>query len=256
MKILGASKSPMSRVIVHLIKTSRRFSFILLGLSLTIVLSSRAQPLPAPQLDTSPFTLPFAEPPGPGTWLLGQTYGNTTGAYVNRINFYQAGQGLHFGMDFSAPCGTPIIAIGDGVVTYVDNLGFGSAPHNLMIDHPNGYASFYGHLLETPALQPGQTVQQGEVIARTGDPDETCTSRPHLHLEIRNAATYNLAYNPAPLIHADWDSLALIGSFGTGFSRDLSNPRQWQFLADQPDVQFWGPMLNDYPNPWPPKWNR
>ncbi|GAB4582151.1 MAG: hypothetical protein Fur0022_49080 [Anaerolineales bacterium] len=232
----------------------RKILPFLLPVLLLLTLPTHASPLAQPE--TPPFTLPFADPPSPSTWLLGQTYGNTTGAYVNRINFYQAGQGLHFGMDFSAPCGTPIIAIGDGTVTYVDNLGFGSAPHNLMIDHPNGYASFYGHLLETPTLQAGQTVQQGQIIALTGDPDETCTSRPHLHLEIRNAAAYNLAYNPAPLIQADWDSLALIGSFGTGFSRDLSNPRQWQFLADQPDVQFWGPMLNDYANPWPPEWTR
>ncbi len=236
--------------------SAKFLSFLTLLLLLALPTQASPPAQPASQGDIPPFILPFADPPSPSTWLLGQTYGNTTGAYVNRINFYQAGQGLHFGMDFSAPCGTPIVAVGDGVVTYVDNLGFGSAPHNLMIDHPNGYASFYGHLFETPNLQAGQAVQQGEVIALSGDPDETCTSRPHLHLEIRNAAAYNLAYNPAPLIHADWDSLALIGSFGTGFSRDLSNPRQWQFLADQPDVQFWGPMLNDYANPWPPEWTR
>ncbi|MEZ4770091.1 MAG: hypothetical protein R2844_16875 [Caldilineales bacterium] len=34
---------------------------------------------PASQTDDRPFILPFAEPPGPDTWLLGQTYGNTVG---------------------------------------------------------------------------------------------------------------------------------------------------------------------------------
>ncbi|MDX1522177.1 MAG: hypothetical protein R3264_11155, partial [Anaerolineae bacterium] len=52
--------------------------------------------------DEPPFILPFAEPPGPSTWLLGQSYGNTTGAFVQREIFYQAGQGIHFGLDFSA----------------------------------------------------------------------------------------------------------------------------------------------------------
>lgn len=202
-----------------------------------------------------PFRLPFLEPPGPSTWLLGQTYGNTTGAYRQRRIIYEAGQGVHFGVDLSARCGTPIVAIGDGVVTKVDALEHGSAPHNLMIDHANGYASFYGHLLERPGLEAGQTVQAGEVVAQVGDPDGNCASRPHLHLEIRNAGLYNQAFNPILLIEADWDSLALVGPFGTGFARDLNEPRRWQSLADQPQVQFWGPILNDYANPWPPDWN-
>src|SRR3990167_7795087 len=75
---------------------------------------------PLPQAETKPFILPFAAPPGPDTWLLGQMYGNTTGAYGNRRNFYAAGQGLHFGLDLSAPCGTEIVAIGDGVVVGAD----------------------------------------------------------------------------------------------------------------------------------------
>ncbi len=197
-----------------------------------------------------PFRLPFAEPPGPETWLLGQAYGNTVGAYIQRNIFYQAGQGIHFGMDFSAPCGTMVVSIGDGIVSEVDS-SHGSWPHNLTIDHPNGYSSFYGHLLEKSGLSPGQPVKQGEVVALTGDSFGTCRSAPHLHLEIRNNF-HNKAFNPALLIEADWDSLALIGSFNRGFSRDLTNPRRWQILKDQPNIIFGGPMLNDYGQSWPP----
>ena len=203
-----------------------------------------------------PFGLPFSNPPGPGTWLLVQPYGNTVGAHRQRTTTYAAGQGMHFGVDLSARCGYPIVAIGDGVVTKVDAMEHGSAPHNLMIDHANGYASFYGHLLERPNLQVGQVVQRGQVVAKVGDPDETCTSRPHLHLEIRNAGVYNQAYNPITLINADWDSLALVGPVARGFARDLGDPRRWQHLDDQPDVSFWGSRLNDYANPWPLEWER
>jgi len=238
------------------------FSILLLVLALGMLapqpaLSSPAGQTPpseAPTSEAPPFGLPFADPPGPNTWLLGQAYGNTTGAYRNRRSTYGAGQGIHFGIDLSAPCGYPVVAIGDGVVAKVDALEHGSAPHNLMIDHPNGYASFYGHLLERPNLQPGDIVQKGQVVAKVGDPDETCTSRPHLHLEIRNAGVYNHAYNPIPLIDADWDTLALVGPFGRGFARDLSDPRRWQYMDDQPETDFWGPLLNDYANPWPPSW--
>lgn len=173
---------------------------------------------------------------------------------------YNAGQGIHFGVDLSARCGTPIVAIVDGVVAEVDNLNHGAAPHNLLINHPNGYASFYGHLLEKPDLIPGQPIQRGQVIAKSGDPDQTCTSRPHLHLEIRNAvedrgaAPYTRAYNPLAFIDADWETIALSGSAPQTFERDLSNPRRWQRLLDQPETAFWGPILNDYDQPWPPNW--
>lgn len=205
---------------------------------------------PAEPPDPPPFILPFASPPGPDTWLLGQPYGNTTGAYFQRNIFYQAGQGLHFGLDFSTPCGTEIIAIGDGIVSEVDGR-HGSLPHNLMIDHPNGYSSFYGHLLERPRLSPGQRVSQGQVVALSGDSFGTCRSAPHLHLEIRNNL-HTRAFNPVPLIQADWDSLSLVGSFNRGFERDLAHPRRWQTIYDQPDVIFGGPLLNEYSQPWPP----
>ena len=201
-----------------------------------------------------PFILPFVEPPGPDTWLMAQPYGNTIGAYLQRDTIYRAGQGIHSGIDLSAPCGTEIVAIADGVVFAVDNMSFGSAPHNLMIDHPElGYASFYGHLLETPPLQVGQRIEAGEVIARSGDPAETCYGRPHLHLEIRDLQHWR-KFNPVLLIEADWDTLALVGPFRPGFERDLDNPRRWQHLDDQPEITVGGPLLNDFARPWPPDW--
>lgn len=222
-------------------------------LALLVTAAAIAAPARA-QFDAPPFGLPFAEPPGPSTWLLVQAYGNTTTAYRWRTLVYGAGQGLHFGVDFSAACGTPVVAIGDGVVVKVDAMQHGAGPHNLMINHDNGLASFYGHLLEKPNLTIGQPVAQGDVVGLVGDPDLTCTSRPHLHLEIRRAPDHRIAYNPVPLIEADWDALALAGRFSSGFARSLDNPHQWQHLDDQPETVFGGPLLNDYANPWPLDW--
>lgn len=199
-----------------------------------------------------PFSLPFASPPGPDTWLLTQPYGNTIFAYRQRRTFYGSGQGLHFGVDLAAPCGTEVVAIGDGVVVGIDQTSHGAGPHNLMIDHSNGYASFYGHLRDRAPLSLGDEVRRGQPIALTGDPDLTCTSRPHLHLEIRDAPAHRRAFNPLPLIDADWDRLALVGGSAIGFEQDQANPRQWQLLADQPEIVFGAPLLNDYLEPWPP----
>ena len=217
-----------------------------------VILEDAAPPLFAE--GEKPFGLPFAEPPGPSTWLIAQAYGNTTGAYATRATQYAAGQGIHFGVDFSAPCGTTIVAIGDGVVNSADGP-WGALPHNLMIDHPNGYASLYGHLLQRAQLRPGQMVKKGQPIALSGDPDGTCYSRPHLHLEIRSRS-YVHWYNPILFIEADWDALALTGSFSRGFEKDLDNPRRWQTLYDQPDADAGGRFLNEYQRPWPPSATR
>ena len=230
-----------------------------LVLVLTTGLAASTPPRPAaaegvPQVTERPFGLPFDTPPGPSTWLLGQLYGNTTTAFRWRVSQYGAGQGLHFGIDWSARCGTPVMAIGDGVIAKVDAAEHGAGPHNLVIDHPNGYASLYGHLLERPHFDRGDIVTRGQQIGLTGDPDETCTSRPHLHLEVRDAGSYRHAYNPVPLIDANWDMLALAGGSGRGFERDLDNPRQWQYMDDQPEVAFGGDIVNHYRRPWPVEW--
>lgn len=209
---------------------------------------------PAPRLEAStpPFGLPFSSQPGPNTWLLTQPYGNTVFAYRQRRSFYGAGQGMHFGVDLGAPCGTPVVAIGDGVVAGIDQTSHGAGPHNLMIDHDNGYASFYGHLRDRPTVSLGDEVRRGQPIAVSGDPDLTCSSRPHLHLEIRDAPAHRRAFNPLPLIDADWNRLALVGGSAVGYQQDLSVPRQWQLLTDQPEIDFGAPLLNDYLDPWPP----
>jgi hypothetical protein len=212
-------------------------------------------PIPLTQpthAQTKPFIFPVAAPPGPASWLFGQPYGNTIGAFVRGADWYDAGQRLHFGIDVSMPCDTPLVAIGDGEVIFVDDLGFGSGPHNLLIRHAaEGVISLYGHLLDRPLVVPGQFVTAGQEVARSGDPDVTCDSRPHLHLEIRSL-DYFTAYNPVDYIAADWHTLLLIGSFRyPNFQQDLDNARRWMSVDDQPAVVFGGRALNNYAAPFP-----
>lgn len=202
--------------------------------------------------EPKPFIWPAAGESSPSTWILGQLYGNTTGAFVSGANSYSAGQFLHFGIDISMACGTPVLAVADGVVDSVDNPSRGSAPHNLLLRFPDlGVAVLYGHLLERSTLIAGQPVQQGDVVGLSGDPDLTCDSRPHLHLEVRSL-DHTIAYNPVLYIQAPWHSLAGIDSrLRPIFQRDLMNPRQWMHLEDQPNVQFGGQRLNNYAETYP-----
>ncbi|SMB83766.1 M23 family metallopeptidase [Deinococcus hopiensis] len=237
----------------------RKAKFCLLGLTFLLQLTGTGSAhsgtptalssLPRP---TGQYGLPFAAPPGPDTWLLGQVYGNTTFAYEQRRNLYGNGQGVHFGLDFSAPCGTPVVAIADGTVAEVDGP-HGSAPHNLVIDHPDGLSSLYGHLLKRPTVKVGQRIWRGEEVALSGDSQETCASEPHLHLELRDHSHQALV-NPIGYLQADWASLGLVNPDmeGGGFQQDLRQPGIWQFLDDQPSVRLHGPLLNNFAQPWPP----
>lgn len=204
---------------------------------------------PAAAQSVRPFGLPFASAPGLSTWYLGQPYGNTTYAFAERRGLYASGQGMHMGIDLVAACGTTVVAIGEGRVSSVDGRG-GSPPHNLMIEHPGGMVSFYGHLLRRPELAVGQAVLRGQPVALSGDMYEDCNGSPHLHLEIRDASLSRV-HNPVSLIDADWHAIALLGPRAIAFERDLEAPRRWQSIDDQPPLDLGGPLLNDYASPWP-----
>jgi murein DD-endopeptidase MepM/ murein hydrolase activator NlpD len=243
------------RISGHDRQMQKRPGFLVLALALGAGAVGLAHYAPAlPDSSIAPpsrqFGLPFAGNPGPNSWMFAQAYGNTTGGYRRRNTDYRAGQGIHFGLDFSAPCGTPVRAIGDGTVFEVDGP-HGSGPHNLVLAHAGNLASLYGHLLRRSALRIGQRVKRGDVIGLSGDSQLTCISAPHLHLEIRDAS-HQRFFNPVLYLDADWNTLALAGSFGRGFQRDLDDPQRWQRLDDQPQARRGGRLLNDYARPWPP----
>jgi murein DD-endopeptidase MepM/ murein hydrolase activator NlpD len=224
---------------------------VLLGVA--VFVANAVQPLPATVgAQTPQFRLPFAEPPGPDTWFVSQGYGATVWAQRNWPDLYSAGQGIHFGIDFATRCGRNVLAIGDGTVVGIDGP-YGSAPHNLAIQHAGGYVSIYGHLRErTTLVRVGQRVNAGDVVAHSGDPySAACDKAPHLHLEIRINGVGGTT-NPMNLIPADWDRLTLgVGAGGTSFAQDLTNPRQWNTLRDQPDITFGGRIIVTYPT-WEP----
>ena len=87
---------------------------------------------------------------------------------------------FHYGMDFTAPRGTPVYASGDGVVERADNRSSGYGKH-IRIDHGYGYVSLYGHLYKYN-VRPGQEVKRGDLIGFVGSTGRSMA--PHLHYEI------------------------------------------------------------------------
>jgi len=87
---------------------------------------------------------------------------------------------FHFGMDFTAPRGTPVYASGDGKVTRADNTASGYGNH-IRIDHGYGYESLYAHLYKYN-VRSGATVKRGDLIGFVGSTGRS--EAPHLHYEV------------------------------------------------------------------------
>jgi murein DD-endopeptidase MepM/ murein hydrolase activator NlpD len=88
---------------------------------------------------------------------------------------------MHRGTDYAASAGTPVRAIGDGVVVRAGWAGgYGKV---LEIRHRNGYVTRYGHLRGfARGLRPGRSVGIGETVAFVGTTG--LSTAPHLHFEV------------------------------------------------------------------------
>ncbi len=87
---------------------------------------------------------------------------------------------FHRGVDFGASSGTPIMAAGDGVVTFKGwKNGYGNF---VVIKHNATYETAYGHCSRFGNISVGGKVKQGQVIAYVGMTG--MATGPHLHYEV------------------------------------------------------------------------
>lgn len=100
----------------------------------------------------------------------------------------------HYGIDYGAPTGTPIVATRSGKVIKTScGSGYGKC---LVIKHDNGTQSLYAHASRI-FVTVGTQVKQGQKVAAVGSTGRS--TGPHLHFEIRNSAS-GKALNPLNLI--------------------------------------------------------
>lgn len=87
----------------------------------------------------------------------------------------------HSGVDYSAPTGTPIHAIGDGTIV---KKGYGKgAGYYIKVKHNSVYTSAYNHLSRYPkGMKVGRRVKQGDVIGYVGSTGYS--TGPHLDFRI------------------------------------------------------------------------
>lgn len=84
----------------------------------------------------------------------------------------------HLGVDFGAPEGTPVRAVGDGVVVSAGREG--GHGNFVKIKHQGAYASSYSHLSKIN-VRVGERVQQGELVGAVGSTG--LSTGPHLHFQ-------------------------------------------------------------------------
>lgn len=83
----------------------------------------------------------------------------------------------HYGVDYAAPAGTPVWAVADGTVVSCGwGGGFGK---QVVLRHPNGYKTYYGHLSGYgPGIREGARIKQKQVIGYVGSTG--LSTGPHL----------------------------------------------------------------------------
>lgn len=135
------------------------------------------------RLEVDPSRLPDSRP-GILSWpldkiIVTQRFGKTSASKRLYVS------GSHNGADFGAPVGTPVKSVLEGVVVGTGNTdafrGCYSFGKWVMVKHPNGLSTIYGHLSLIKAVE-GNSVTTGEVIGYSGNTGYS--TGPHLHLGV------------------------------------------------------------------------
>lgn len=87
----------------------------------------------------------------------------------------------HTGVDYAAPSGTPVVALGDGVVTHRGWAGGGG--NTIKIKHPGNYVTSYMHLKGyAKGIVKGSRVTRGQLIGYVGSTG--LSTGPHLDFRV------------------------------------------------------------------------
>ncbi|MBM3468332.1 MAG: M23 family metallopeptidase [Alphaproteobacteria bacterium] len=103
------------------------------------------------------------------------------GKVIRNFNPSGKGKNQNDGINISAPKGTKVVAVNNGVVAHAGNQlrGFGNV---VLVKHDNGLMSVYAHLNEV-FVQKGDVVSAGQELGTVGQTGNV--KEPQLHIEMR-----------------------------------------------------------------------
>ena len=125
-------------------------------------------------------------------WIIPCSYSYVSSPFGEREAPTAGASSYHLGIDLAAPEGTPVKAVRSGKV-YSATYG-SSGGYQVIIDHGDGYKSYYLHMTHY-IVSTGQQVTQGQVVGYVGSTGISTGN--HLHLGIRTKDGY---VNPAAYI--------------------------------------------------------
>ena len=141
---------------------------------------------------TKPTEAPKPTEPAAERWIIPTSYSYVSSPFGEREAPTAGASSYHQGIDLAAPENTPIYASRSGTV-YSASYG-SSGGFQVIIDHGDGYKSYYLHMIRY-IVGTGQKVSQGQVIGYVGSTGISTGN--HLHFGIR---TKNGYVNPAAYI--------------------------------------------------------
>ncbi|MBC7393982.1 murein DD-endopeptidase MepM/ murein hydrolase activator NlpD [Variovorax sp. GrIS 2.14] len=117
----------------------------------------------------------------------------------------------HNGIDFAAPSGTAVRAVGDGVVEFAgQQSGYGNI---IIVKHRNDLSTVYAHLSRMD-VKVGQSVAQSQFIGAVGSTG--WATGPHLHFEYRVNGEYT---DPAVIAKQDGDMTPIAAASRPAFEK-------------------------------------
>lgn len=106
------------------------------------------------------------------------------------------GKRSHKGIDIFAAKGTPVVAVADGVISYIGDQPKGG--HCLWLTTDSGTSFYYAHLDRWAAgLYEGLEVRSGELLGYVGNTGNAKTTPPHLHFAVNDN---DEMVNPYPIL--------------------------------------------------------
>lgn len=108
------------------------------------------------------------------------------------------GTRVHKGIDIFAPRGTEVVAVSDGIVSYIGDQRLGG--HCVWLTTENGAAFYYAHLDRwAPELYEGMEVQAGDLLGYVGNTGNAKYTPSHLHFAVNES---DEMVNPFPILKA------------------------------------------------------
>lgn len=128
------------------------------------------------------------------------------------------GARVHKGIDIFASRGTPVVAVADGIVSFIGDQRLGG--HCVWLTTESGTSFYYAHLDHwAPGLYEGMEVQSGDILGYVGNTGNAIHTPPHLHFAIDQndemVNPYLLLTRAVPVQHAHLHTQLGGGNYGT-----------------------------------------